>query len=107
MEQRLARVLLRLAHLDKRDLPVARLPTVSQQVLAEMVGTTRSRLNVLMSQFKKQGFVRLNGKIEVHQSLQTVLWCGRGSTTDHLPMPGGSRLRDARSAKFSESHQYL
>jgi CRP/FNR family cyclic AMP-dependent transcriptional regulator len=107
VEQRLARVLLRLAHLDKRDLPVARLPTVSQQVLAEMVGTTRSRLNVLMSQFKKQGFVSLNGKIEVHRSLQTVLWCGRDSTTDHLPMPGGSRLRDARGSKFSGSHQYL
>src|SRR5580704_4964289 len=107
VEQRLSRVLLRLAHLNRRDPPIAGLPTVSQQVLAEMVGTTRSRLNVLMSQFKKQGFVSLNGKIEVHRSLQTVLWCGRDSTTDRLPMPGGSRLRDARGSKFSGSHQYL
>lgn len=73
-EQRLARVLLRLAHLDRRSPPVAGLPTVSQQVLAEMVGTTRARVNVFMNGFRKRGYISYNGAIKVHKSLQKV--CG-------------------------------
>jgi CRP/FNR family cyclic AMP-dependent transcriptional regulator len=100
-EQRLARVLLRLAHLDRRDPPIAGLPTVSQQVLAEMVGTTRSRLNLFMSRFRKRGFISRNGQIEVHRSLQKVLRRGRGSASYHPPILGGSRLRDPRGSKIS------
>jgi CRP-like cAMP-binding protein len=75
-EQRLACVLLRLAHLNRRGSPVDGLTTVSQQVLAEMVGTTRSRLNFFMNRFRKRGFINYSARrIEVHKSLQKVLQC--------------------------------
>jgi len=72
-EQRLARVLLRLAHLDGKGPAVAELPALSHQVLAEMVGTTRPRVNLFMNRFKKRGFISYNGHIEVHKSLQKLL----------------------------------
>ena len=72
-EQRLARVLLRLANLDGKGPSVPELPTISHQVLAEMVGTTRSRINFFMNRFRKQGFISYNGAIEVHKSLRKVL----------------------------------
>ncbi len=72
-EQRLARVLLRLAHLDKKGPPVVEVPLLSHQVLAEMVGTTRPRVNVFMNRFRKQGFISYDGGLEVHQSLRKVL----------------------------------
>jgi CRP/FNR family transcriptional regulator, cyclic AMP receptor protein len=72
-EQRLARVLLRLAHLDKKRLAVVELPILSHQVLAEMVGTTRSRINFFMNRFRKQGFIDYDGGLEVHDSLRKVL----------------------------------
>ena len=72
-EQRLARVLLRLAHLDKRGPSVVEIPIVSHQVLAEMVGTTRPRVNLFMNRFRKQGFINYDGGLEVHQSLRKVL----------------------------------
>lgn len=72
-EQRLARVLLRLVHLDRRSPPVAVLPALSNQVLAEMVGTTRSRVNFFMNRFRKKGLISYNGRIEVHKSLQKAL----------------------------------
>jgi len=60
-EQRLARVLLRLAHLDKSGPAVVEIPVVSHQVLAEMVGTTRPRVNLFMNRFRKQGFINYDG----------------------------------------------
>jgi CRP/FNR family transcriptional regulator, cyclic AMP receptor protein len=72
-EQRLARVLLRLAHLDKKRLAVVEIPILSHQVLAEMVGTTRSRVNFFMNRFRKQGFIDYDGGLEVHDSLRKVL----------------------------------
>ena len=72
-EQRLARVLLRLASLDGKGRPVSELPNLSHQVLSEMVGTTRSRINLFMNRFRKQGFVDYNGGIKVHKSLQKAL----------------------------------
>jgi CRP-like cAMP-binding protein len=72
-EQRLARVLLRLANLDGNGPSVSELPTINHQVLAEMVGTTRSRINVFMNRFRKQGFISYNGGIEIHKSLRRVL----------------------------------
>jgi CRP/FNR family transcriptional regulator, cyclic AMP receptor protein len=73
-EQRLASVLLRLAHMDKRSSPIEGITTISQQVLAEMVGTTRPRLNVFMIRFRKRGFIKYKAqRIEVHESLQSVL----------------------------------
>jgi CRP-like cAMP-binding protein len=73
VEQRLARVLLRLAHLDKDDLEVVEIPVLSHQVLAEMVGTTRSRVNMFMNRFRKKGFIDYDGGLEVRQSLRKVL----------------------------------
>jgi CRP-like cAMP-binding protein len=72
-EQRLARVLLRLAHLDKKGPGVVEIPVVSHQVLAEMVGTTRPRVNLFMNRFRKQGYINYDGGLEVHQSLRKVL----------------------------------
>jgi CRP/FNR family cyclic AMP-dependent transcriptional regulator len=73
-EQRLACVLLRLARLDRRDSPIEGVSTVSQQVLAEMVGTTRSRLNLFMNQFRKRGFIKYSAqRIEVYKSMRKVL----------------------------------
>jgi CRP/FNR family transcriptional regulator, cyclic AMP receptor protein len=74
-QQRLARVLLRLAMNGKRA-AVAEIPVLSHQVLAEMVGTTRPRVNVFMNRFRKQGFINYHGRgggLEVHQSLRKVL----------------------------------
>jgi CRP/FNR family transcriptional regulator, cyclic AMP receptor protein len=72
-EQRLARVLLRLAHLDRNGPAVVELPILSHQVLAEMVGTTRPRINLFMNRFRKQGFINYDGGLEVHQSLRKAL----------------------------------
>jgi CRP/FNR family cyclic AMP-dependent transcriptional regulator len=72
-EQRLASVLLKLAHLDKRGPAVVEIPNLSHQILAEMVGTTRPRVNLFMNRFRKEGFIRYNGGLQVHQSLRKIL----------------------------------
>jgi CRP/FNR family cyclic AMP-dependent transcriptional regulator len=72
-EKRLARVLLRLAHLEGNGPKVVEIPILSHQVLAEMVGTTRPRINLFMNRFRKQGFINYDGGLEVHQSLRKVL----------------------------------
>lgn len=73
-EERLACVLLRLAQLDRRSSPIEGVTTVSQQVLAEMVGTTRSRLNMFMNEFRKRRLINYSHqKIEVLESLHKVL----------------------------------
>lgn len=72
-EQRLARVLLRLAHLDGKGPAVVEIPPLSHQVLAEMVGTTRPRVNLFMNRFRKKGFINYDGGLEVHRSLWKVL----------------------------------
>ncbi|HEV2399646.1 MAG TPA: Crp/Fnr family transcriptional regulator [Candidatus Sulfotelmatobacter sp.] len=73
-DQRLARVLLLLGHLGRKGPAVAEIPVLSHQVLAEMVGTTRPRINLFMNRFRKQGFISYDGGLEVHQSLRKVLW---------------------------------
>jgi CRP/FNR family cyclic AMP-dependent transcriptional regulator len=72
-EKRLARVLLRLAHLHKRGPAVVEIPILSHKVLAEMVGTTRPRVNLFRNRFRKQGYINYDGGLEVHQSLRKVL----------------------------------
>jgi CRP-like cAMP-binding protein len=72
-EKRLARVLLLLAHFGKDGKPEVAIPKISQGTLAEMVGTTRPRINLFMNRFRKLGFVRYNGEIEVHSSLLDVV----------------------------------
>ena len=72
-EKRLARTLLLLARYGKEEKPDRILPKVSQETLAEMIGTTRSRVNFFMNKFRKLGFIEYNGKIKVNQSLLTVV----------------------------------
>jgi len=72
-EKRLARTLLLLARYGKQDQPVRVLPKVSQETLASMVGTTRSRVNFFMNKFRKLGFIEYNGRIKVNKSLLTVV----------------------------------
>ena len=72
-EKRLARILLLLAHFGKEGKPEVAIPKISQETLAEMVGTTRSRVNFFMNRFRKLGFVRYNGELEVHSSLLNVV----------------------------------
>ena len=68
-EKRLARLLLLLAHFGKDGSPQPINPAISQETLAEMIGTTRSRVSFFMNRFRKLGFISYNGKIEVHSSL--------------------------------------
>jgi CRP-like cAMP-binding protein len=72
-EKRLARTLLLLARYGKQDQPDRILPKVSQETLAEMIGTTRSRVNFFMNKFRKLGFIEYNGKIKVNKSLLSVV----------------------------------
>ena len=68
-EKRLARLLLLLAHFGKEGIPQPILADISQETLAEMIGTTRSRVSYFMNKFRKLGLISYNGKIEVHNSL--------------------------------------
>jgi CRP/FNR family transcriptional regulator, cyclic AMP receptor protein len=72
-EKRLARILLQLAHFGKDGKPEVAIPKISQETLAEMVGTTRSRVNLFMNRFRKLGFIRYNGGLEIHRSLLSVV----------------------------------
>jgi CRP/FNR family cyclic AMP-dependent transcriptional regulator len=72
-EKRLARTLLLLARYGKPDQTHLVLPRISQETLAEMIGTTRSRVNFFMNKFKKLGFIEYNGGLKVHHSLLTVI----------------------------------
>jgi CRP/FNR family cyclic AMP-dependent transcriptional regulator len=72
-EKRLARLLLLLAHIGKESKPELVLPKVSQETLAAMVGTTRSRVSYFMNRFRKMGFIHYNGGLNVHSALLTVV----------------------------------
>jgi CRP-like cAMP-binding protein len=72
-EKRLARILLLLARFGKEGKPETVVPKISQETLAEMVGTTRSRVNFFMNKFRKLGFIKYNGGLEVHNSLLNVV----------------------------------
>jgi CRP/FNR family cyclic AMP-dependent transcriptional regulator len=79
-EKRLARALLLLANFGKEGKPEPIIAKVSQELLAEMIGTTRSRVSFFMNKFRKLGFISYNGKIEVHSSLLSVV------LNDHAPV---------------------
>jgi CRP/FNR family cyclic AMP-dependent transcriptional regulator len=72
-EKRLARALLILSRFGKETVPETVHPDVSQETLAEMVGTTRSRVNFFMNKFRKLGFIDYNGGLQVHSSLLSVV----------------------------------
>ncbi len=79
-EKRLARTLLLLANFGKEGRPEAIITKVTQETLAEMIGTTRSRVSFFMNKFRKLGFIKYNGKLEIHSSLLSVV------LTDHPPI---------------------
>jgi CRP/FNR family transcriptional regulator, cyclic AMP receptor protein len=72
-EKRLARALLLLARYGKEETPHRVLPKISQETLAEMVGTTRSRVNFFMNKFRDLGFIDYNGELRVNDSLISVV----------------------------------
>ena len=72
-EKRLARILLLMAEFGKPGEPEPFIPKISQETLAEMIGTTRSRVSYFMNRFRKLGFIEYNGRIRVHKSLLNVI----------------------------------
>ena len=84
-ERRLARILLLMAEFGKPGEPETFIPPVTQETLAEMIGTTRSRVSFFMNRFRKLGFIDYNGRIQVHKSLLNVV------LLDQLPGHNSSR----------------
>jgi CRP/FNR family cyclic AMP-dependent transcriptional regulator len=84
-EKRLARILLLMAEFGKEGEPDTFIPPISQETLAEMIGTTRSRVSFFMNRFRKLGFVSYNGRIQVHKSLLNVV------LLDELPEHNSTR----------------
>jgi CRP/FNR family transcriptional regulator, cyclic AMP receptor protein len=78
-EKRLARILLLMAEFGRPGEPERAIPLITQETLAEMIGTTRSRVSFFMNRFRKLGFIEYNGRITVHKSLLNVI------LHDHLP----------------------
>jgi CRP-like cAMP-binding protein len=72
-EKRLARLLLLMAHFGKEDKPETVIAKISQETLAEMIGTTRSRVSFFMNKFRKLGFIDYNGELHVHRSLLNIV----------------------------------
>ena len=72
-EKRLARILLLLAEFGKPGEPEPLIPEITQETLAEMIGTTRSRVSFFMNRFRKLGFIEYNGRIRVHKSLLNIV----------------------------------
>jgi CRP-like cAMP-binding protein len=85
-EKRLARILLLMAEYGKPGEPEQYIPKISQETLAEMIGTTRSRVSFFMNRFRKLGFIEYNGRIKVHKSLLSVV------LLDRLPIRKPERL---------------
>ena len=72
-EQRLARILLLLAHVGKQEESELVIPKVSQELLADMIGTTRARVSFFMNKFRKLGLIEYNGRLRVHSSLLNIV----------------------------------
>jgi CRP-like cAMP-binding protein len=86
-EKRLARILLLMAEFGKPGEPETLIPAITQEMLADMVGTTRSRVNFFMNRFRKLGFISYNGRIHVHASLLNVM------LNDQLPEQNAEKPR--------------
>ena len=84
-EKRLARVLLLLANFGKTGRPEPIIGKISQETLAEMIGTTRSRVSHFMNKFRKLGFIAYNGHIDVHSSLLSVVLADKGRSVAPTP----------------------
>jgi len=96
-EKRLARTLLLMAEFSKAGEPEMLIPEITQEALAEMIGTTRSRVSFFMNRFRKLGYVNYNGRIHVHKSLLNVV------LQDRLPEQNVSRLAMSGSMNGSST----
>jgi CRP/FNR family transcriptional regulator, cyclic AMP receptor protein len=92
-EKRLARILLLMAEFGKPGEPEQYIPKISQETLAEMIGTTRSRVSFFMNRFRKLGFIEYNGRIKVHKSLLNAV------LLDRLPERNAGRSSGSTSAR--------
>jgi CRP-like cAMP-binding protein len=88
-EKRLARILLLMAEFSEPDQSEALIPPITQETLAEMIGTTRSRVSFFMNRFRKLGLIDYNGRIRVHKSLVNVVLYDR-FTENLFPEPAAS-----------------
>jgi len=96
-EKRLARILLLMAEFGKADEPEALIPQITQETLAEMIGTTRSRVSFFMNRFRKLGFIEYNGRIRVNRSLLSVVLNDQSSGHHVVSAP---LLAKARNRQF-------
>jgi CRP/FNR family transcriptional regulator, cyclic AMP receptor protein len=110
-EKRLARILLLMAEFGKPGEPETLIPQITQETLAEMIGTTRSRVSFFMNRFRKLGFIEYNGRIRVHKSLLNVMLHDtvRVENAANAPLPGTrrnklklSRRRTATASKIAQ-----
>jgi CRP-like cAMP-binding protein len=85
-EKRLARVLLLLANFGKEGRPEPIIAKISQETLAEMIGTTRSRVSHFMNKFRQMGFIDYNGHLEIHSSLLSVVLNDQKSNVVAAPL---------------------
>jgi len=100
-ERRLARTLLLMAEFGKPGEPESLIPAVTQETLAEMIGTTRSRVSFFMNRFRKLGFISYNGRIQVHRTLLNMVLHDQ-MPDDQVSRPEVSKLRSGpRKAKLS------
>jgi CRP-like cAMP-binding protein len=97
-EKRLARILLLMAEFGKPGEPEQYIPKISQETLAEMVGTTRSRVSFFMNRFRKLGFIEYNGRIKVHRSLLNAVLLDQMPERNPDGPIGSARLRSASKA---------
>jgi len=101
-EKRLARILLLMAEFGKPGDPERYIPKISQETLAEMIGTTRSRVSFFMNRFRKLGFIEHNGRIKVHKSLLNAVLLDRLPEFDPERLPSSAtertRAKPARRA---------
>jgi CRP-like cAMP-binding protein len=92
-ERRLARILLILAEFGEPDKPEHLVPPITQETLAEMIGTTRSRVSFFMNRFRKLGLIEYNGRIRVHKSLLNVVLLDQFTERNPERPPGSATPR--------------
>lgn len=97
-EKRLARILLLMAEFGTSSEPEVLIPKISQETLAEMIGTTRSRVSFFMNRFRKLGLIEYDGRIRVHRSLLNVVL--------HDQLPGDATQVECISGSSEESNDY-
>lgn len=104
-EKRLARILLLMAEFGQPGTPETLIPPITQETLADMIGTTRSRVSFFMNRFRKLGFIEYNGRIHVHKSLLNVVLHdgppGRNSMSAALLDGKRDKTRDAKKLSTS------